>query len=100
MQNDFEHRNIAFHNRARQILISVYRDFKCAVVAIDRQQDKNVFQLLSNRFKGRLKQQLQSVAREILDQTRLSAGVNGINLTLSHFIEEYEHEFIQKMKAL
>jgi hypothetical protein len=98
VKNDFEHRSIAFHNRARQILFSVYNDFRSSVAGIDRQRDENIFQQQRNKFASRLKDQLQSVVRETLDGTTVDA--NGTNRALSGFVEQYMHEFMQKVRAL
>ena len=98
MKNDAEYRSMAFHNRAREILSSVYNDFKRSVAAIDRQGDENVFQQLRNKFAGKLKQKLQSVALELLGET--AVGTDKLNQVLSRLIEQYVHEFMQKIRAL
>jgi hypothetical protein len=100
MKNDLEHISVEFHNRANQVLVSLYCDFKSAIGSIDRQGDENIFQQLHNKFAGRLKYQLQSIAREILDQTYDGTCSNQTNLTLSRFIEDYVNEFMQRVRAL
>lgn len=100
MKNDYEHITMEFHNRAKLILFSVYNDFKCSVASLDRQGDENVFQQAHNKFAGILKHQLKSVAREMLHQLRTTTNNNQVNQTLTHFIEDYVHEFMQRVRAL
>jgi hypothetical protein len=100
MKNDFDHISIEFHNRANQALVALYSDFKCAVTAIDRQGDENVFQQLHLKFAGRLKQQLQEIAREILGQMYDGSYSNETSQVLSRSIEDYVHEFMQRVRAL
>jgi hypothetical protein len=100
MKNDCEHISMEFHNRATLILFSVDKEFKYSVASIDRQGDENVFQHLHNKFAGKLKYQLQSVARELLHTLRTTTDCNLANQTLSRFIEEYVHEFMQRVRAL
>lgn len=100
MENDMEHRMVLFHNRAKMILSSVYRSFLYSVGSIDRQGDENVFQQLRDKFADRLKYQLQSVAREVLDQSTDRASAGTLNHMFSRFIDDYRREFIQKVRAL
>ncbi len=100
MKNDFEHINVAFHNRAKEVLLSLYGSFRYAVASIDRQGDENVFQQLHNKFSSRLKYQLQSIAKEMMSQVGSGTNMNELNQSLSYFIEEYMHEFSQKIRSL
>ena len=100
MKNDFEHISVAFHNRAKAVLFSLYESFRYAVASIDRQGDENVFQQLRNKFSCRLKHQLQSIAKEMMSQAGSSINMNELNQSLSYFIEEYENEFLQKIRSL
>ncbi len=100
MKNDFEHISVTFHNRAKAVLFSLYESFRYAVASIDRQGDENVFQQLRNKFSGRLKHQLQSIAQEMMSQAGNGINRNELNQSLSYFIEEYEHEFLQKIRSL
>ncbi len=100
MKNDLEHTYVAFHNRARNVLLSLYSDFKQSALSLDRQKDENVFQQLQGRYLSRLKHQLQSVSLEILNQTEQGFNRHQLNNALSRFIEEYTKEFIQKTRSL
>ena len=100
MKNDFEHISVAFHNRAKAVFFSLYRSFRYAAASIDRQVDENVFQQLRNKFSGRLKHQLQSIAKEMMSQAGSGINRNELNQSLSYFIGEYEHEFLQKIRSL
>jgi hypothetical protein len=99
MKKDVELKSMVFHNRARDVLLSLYKDFKHSAASIDRQGDENVFQQLRCRYAGRLKHQLQSIASEILTSQE-PAGSNELNYVLTSLIEDYEKEFFQKTKTL
>jgi hypothetical protein len=100
MKNDFEHISVAFHNRAKEALFSLYGSFRYAVASIDRQGDENVFQQLHDKFSSRLKHQLESIAKEMLSQADSGSNINELNQSLSYFIQGYMHEFSQKIRSL
>jgi hypothetical protein len=100
LKDDFEHTVIGFHNRAKQILFSLYSDFKRSIASIDRRLDENVFQLQYHKYADRLKYQLQSVASETLLQIPTGTDTGKMNQALCHFIEAYLQEFTQKVRSL
>jgi hypothetical protein len=100
LKKDFEHTIALFHNRARQILLSHYCEFKHSIAPIDRRGDENVFQLQYHKYADRLKYQLHCVASETLQGIPAGTDTTKMNQALSHLIEAYLQEFTQKVRSL
>lgn len=99
MQEGIEQQSVTFHDRARNVFFSLYREFRHSIASIDRQGEENVYQQLQNRYASQLHLQLHNIALELLDQTE-SSDRSKLNFSLSHAIEEYVKEFMQKAKLL
>lgn len=100
MKQDKEQACVAFHERAREIFFDLYRHFQSSVAPIDRQGDENVFQQAHGRYVAQLRQQLQGLAIDILHEADAGTDRNRLNLSLASFIDDYVHEFIQKVRSL
>lgn len=99
MQEEVKQQSILFHDRARNVFFSIYREFRHSIASVDRQGDENVFQQMQNRYASQLHLQLNSIALELLEQADTSHR-NQLNVTLSQSIKEYSNEFMQKIKSL
>ena len=100
MKNDVEQNCIEFHNRADEMFFSLCNEFVHSVELLDRQKDENVFQQLQGKYGFQLKQRLQYIAGDIINTAGEGVRMSELNLALSHCIEEYEKEFMQKAKSL
>lgn len=100
MKNDIEKNCIEFHYRAKELFFNLYNSFTKSIEPLNRQIDENVFQQLQGKFALQLKQQLNFIAGNILDNAKEVSNYTELNQILSHHIEEYEKEFLQKTKSL
>ena len=91
---------IDFNKRAQKVFFPLYEKFKESAKLLDRVRDDNVFQQQQSKYLQTLKQQLESLALEILNKNR-SVGKNSqLNKKLTDEINEYMKEFRQKSRSL
>jgi len=100
MQKDSEQLNVEFNNRARKIFFALYSEFKNGAASIDRLKDENVFQQLQSQYVYTLKQQLESIARELIGMSKMHEDKAQFAKTIPFAISEYTTEFTQKVRAL
>jgi hypothetical protein len=98
MKNDAERNSVLFHDRASELMASLYREFKLASASIDRQWDENVFQQLQGKYTNQLKCLLERIALEMMEQQ--GDGQKAWSYALTGFIHDYVKEFEQKIKSL
>jgi hypothetical protein len=91
---------IDFDARAQKIFFSLYAKFKGSAKLLDRTQDDNVFQQQQGKYLQTLKQQLESLALEILDKNSPVGDSSQLNKKLADEINEYVKEFTQKSRSL
>ena len=91
---------VDFNNRAKKIFFSLYEKFKGSANLLDRAEDDNVFQQQQGKYLKTLKQQLELLAREILDKNSLVGNSSQLNKKLTTEINEYVKEFRQKSRSL
>jgi hypothetical protein len=99
MLGGIEQQCVLFHDRARNVFFSVYKEFRHSIASVDRQGDENVFQQLQTRYANLLHLQLNKIALELLDQAEPS-NRSMLNVSLGQSIKEYVSEFMQKAKSL
>ncbi len=100
MNNDWNRNNILFHNRANEVMHTLFSEFEASIATINRQHDENVFQQQLGKYSRLLKHQLDFIALEVIGQAGSNQNTSEKNHALSLFIEEYLHEFKQKAKSL
>ena len=100
MNIDPEHISIEFHARANDLFFSYLRDFKTAVQPVDRARHEYLFQQQREKYVQALHQQLELVARELLRKYQDHRQLNTISQQLSKYINEYQEQFIQHIRAL
>ena len=91
---------IDFNKRAQKIFFSLYGKFKESAKLLDRVRDDNVFQQQQSKYLQTLKQQLESLALEILNKNRSVGNNSQLNKKLTDEINEYVREFKQKSRSL
>ena len=91
---------IDFNKRAQKIFFSLYGKFKESAKLLDRARDDNVFQQQQSKYLQTLKQQLESLALEILNKNRSVGNNSQLNKKLTDEINEYVKEFKQKSRSL
>ncbi|HEY1871432.1 MAG TPA: hypothetical protein VGG71_10250 [Chitinophagaceae bacterium] len=91
---------IDFNNRAKKIFFSLYAKFKESAKILDRTKDDNVFQQQQSKYLQTLKQQLESLALEIMSKNSLVENNSQLNKKLTDEIDEYLKEFRQKSRSL
>ena len=96
MNNDNEHISITFHNEARTIFFSVVNDFNKATENMDRRQSEFQYNQMKNQYVNTLKQQLEYLARKLMDQNQGSRQMKELEQTLSQNLKEYLHSFVNK----
>ncbi len=100
MEKDSDQLNVEFNESAIKAFFSLYSDFKTSVRTLDRQKDDNVFQQVQGTYANRLKQQLESIATDLIDKNRSLKDINHVKKTLTDSIGAYVNEFIQKSRSL
>lgn len=91
---------IDFNNRAKAIFFSLYEKFRQSTKLLNRKQDDNVFQQQQSKYLQTLKQQLESMALEILGKNSSPGDSSQLNKKLTDEINEYVNEFRQKSRSL
>lgn len=99
MLGGIEQQSVLFHDRARNVFFSIYKEFRHSIASVDRQGDENVFQQLQNRYASLLHHRLNMIALELIDQAEPS-NRSMLNVSLGQSIKEYVYEFVQKAKSL
>lgn len=91
---------IDFNNRAKKIFFLLYERFRESTKRLDRAKDENVFQQQESKYLQTLKQQLESLALEILNKSSSVGNKSQLNKKLTDEINEYIKEFRQKSRSL
>jgi hypothetical protein len=98
MQNDADHINIEFHNKANAAFFKFVEQFQSSEKNIDRSNHEYQFQQLKEKFVNSLKQELETIAGSIIKNNSNLENINGVNQNLQRFISNYLHQFIQKIR--
>jgi hypothetical protein len=99
MHNDTDHITIEFHNQAKGVFFNLINEFQSSVKNINRKTEEYLFQQSKEKFVHTLKQQLEIIASKILKENNDHENINEINKTLQRFINNYLHQFVQKVRA-
>lgn len=91
---------IDFNKRAQKVFFPLYEKFKESTKLLNRVRDDNVFQQQQSKYLQTLKQQLESLALEILNKNRSVGNNSQLNKKLTDEINEYVNEFRQKSRSL
>ncbi|MGZ3839858.1 MAG: hypothetical protein ACXVMS_18280 [Flavisolibacter sp.] len=100
MDKDIEQIYIEFHNRAKGLFFSLFQDFQASTEEMNRHRQESDFRWKRELYVNKLQQQLQMIAREMLQQNRTNRQSELMSQNLNHFITDYIHQFIEKVKAL
>lgn len=92
--------NVLFHNKANDAMTHLFHDFKKHMAPVNRRHDENVFQQQLGIYAGRLKNQLDGIAHNMLDDAAGTLPRNEWSHALSNFIAAYVSEFKAKAKSL
>ena len=100
MQKDADQLHVAFNNRARKVFFALYNQFKQRITSLDRLRDENVFQQLQGQYVQTLKQQLESIAKELITSYNSSESSTLFSKSIVSTIADYATEFTQKVRSL
>jgi hypothetical protein len=100
MEADLEHLSVEFHDRARCLFVSEFREFNATVELLDRRKDEQVFLQQREKYTTDLQQQLQKIAKEILSRNQSHRNIGQLSQNLHSFISDYLHRFARKIEAL
>ena len=100
MDQNIETIYVEFHNRARELFFSLFRDFNACIEGVNRHRDEYLFRSQREQYVHRLEQQLHQLAEEIIREHQSQSNVGQLSQNLRHFTQNYIHQFIQKVKAL
>src|SRR5829696_6616207 len=100
MKYDLEQVNVLFHNRAKEIMLSLYQEFKYATMSIDRQWEENLFQQQRGKYVSQLKHRLNDIVLELMDKLDGDGNRGECGYLLNRFSQEYVQEFSQKIRSL
>jgi hypothetical protein len=100
MEEDIENIYVEFHQRARELFFSLLRDFNASIEGISRRRDEYQFRWQREQYVHRLQQQLEDLAKELITRHESIKKMDQLSQNLHHFIKDYLHQFIQKVKAL
>lgn len=93
MEKEFEQVSIEFNSKAKKLFFSFYEKFKESAGDLNRQKDENVFQQQQGKYLRLLRQDLESLAKEIMYKTNLPGNINRLNKILTDDINAYMNEF-------
>ena len=91
---------IEFHEQATARFISIYNSFEKDVSNVSRRNEEFRFQDLKKQYALTMEQELQAIAREILERNKNEKQVSSIDIMFHKFIRDYLHRFIQKVNDL
>jgi hypothetical protein len=91
---------LEFHNRARANFFSVYHTFEDVVSNVSRRNDEFRFQQLKRQYAVTLEQELQLIAKDILNKYKNERQLNAIDQMFHQLIKDYLHRFVQKVNDL
>lgn len=100
MKEDIENICVEFHNRAREVFFSLFQEFNASIDGVSRRQEEYQFRWQREQYVNKLQQQLEVLARELLQRNEALKNRDLLSQNLQHFIQDYIHQFIQKVKAL
>jgi hypothetical protein len=100
MEKDIENIYVEFHRRAQAVFFSVFRDFNSCIEGVSRRSEEHEFRWQREQYVNRLQQQLEILAREMLSRNEAIKHRDLLSQNLRHFIQDYIHQFVQKVKAL
>jgi hypothetical protein len=100
MSNDKEQMQVEFHNRANEMLFSIYHAFESSIANVSRRSAEFKFQQLKKQYATTLEQELHAIARGILVRHKDERQLKELDPMFHHFIQEYLHRFIQKVNDL
>jgi|SRR5689334_19178748 hypothetical protein len=91
---------VEFHEKATARFFSIYNSFEKDVSNVSRRKKEFRFQELKRHYALTMEQELQAIAREILERNKNERQVSGMDQMFHSFIKEYLHRFIQKVNDL
>jgi uncharacterized protein YbgA (DUF1722 family) len=100
MDQALEHVSIEFHDKARKIFFALFRDFNAAIDNVDRRRDEYMFRDHREKYVNRLQQQLREMATDLINKHHSIHNVGQLSQNLNHYIADYLHQFITKVKEL
>lgn len=100
MDEDMEHIYVTFHNLAREIFFTTFREFNACIEGLNRHRDEAQFRFLREQYVLRLQDQLQAVAVEIIAQHSDKTFRETLSQNLFRFVQDYVYQFVQKIRAL
>jgi len=98
--NEFAQEIADFDNKAKKIFFSLYENFAAAAKQLDRKKDDNVFQQQQSKYLNTLQNQLENLARDLLNKNSSLKNSNLLNKRLRDGINAYLNEFRQKSRSL
>src|SRR5687767_71866 len=98
--NEFAQEIADFDNKAKKIFFSLYENFAAAAKQLDRKKDDNVFQQQQSKYLNTLQNQLENLARDLLNKNSSLKNSNLHNKRLRYGINAYLNEFRQKSRSL
>jgi hypothetical protein len=100
MQSDGEYIHIEFHNKARDVYFSLIKDFQFSSATIDRSTEEYLYRPLREKYVSTLKQKLELIAGDILKTNQAQEKIPEINQSFHRFINDYLHQFVQKLREM
>ena len=97
---DSERIHVEFHNKANEMMLSRFSDFRTAARKINRKEDEYRFKALQDQHVNSLKQQLEMTAREILNRNQHGNRMGEVDRSLQNCVRDYLHQVLQKAKEL
>ena len=97
---DIETVYVEFHNQAKEMYFALFRDFNASIEGVNRDRDESQFRLKREQYVHRLEQQLQELAEKIVEEHQVQNFAGQLSQNLRYFIQDYVHQFVQKVKAL
>lgn len=100
MEKEIEQVKNEFESNAIKIFFSIYERFEIAVKQLNRRRDENVFQQIQGKYVFTLKNQLENLAKEILNKHHHLTLIHHLSRILTDSVNFYLKEFIQKSGSL
>jgi hypothetical protein len=95
---EHEHINSEFQAKANNVANYLLKDFELAVNRVDRRNDEYLFQQLKNKYVNTLKQRLEMLATQLVQDNQANQRITDIDQHLNVLIKTQLHQFVQRIK--
>lgn len=100
MASDNGQIHIEFHSIANSVFFRLLTNFELVIKGLNRQTEEYKFQQVKDAYTHSLKQQLETLALQLIQENKHNKKSNELSQNLQHSIQQYLHLFVQKTRTI